>query len=124
MEALSDVQLAFMRVLWTQPNASVGQVKRALASEGRPLASTTVATQLGRLEKKGLVTHEVEGRQYRYRATVSEHQVQQSALARLTTGLFGGDVTALVHHLLDHGEVGASELAEVKRLIEAKERGQ
>lgn len=122
MEQLSDVQLAFMRALWSQPESSVSQVKDFLTEEGRDLAPTTVATQLGRLEKKGLVTHEVRGRQYIYRASVSERQVQRSVLERVTEGLFGGDVTALVHQLLDHDEVSPSDLAEVKRLIEAKER--
>lgn len=121
MEQLSDVQLAFMRALWSRPGSSVAQVKEFLSDEGRKLAQTTVATQLGRLEKKGLIAHEVEGRQFLYRALVSEEQVQRSVLARVTEGLFGGDVTALVHQLLDHDEVSAADLVEVKRLIEARE---
>ncbi|NVB38464.1 BlaI/MecI/CopY family transcriptional regulator [Pseudenhygromyxa sp. WMMC2535] len=124
MEQLSDVQLAFMRALWARPGSSVGQVREFLIDEGRDLAPTTVSTQLSRLEKKGLIAHEVDGRQFLYRAQVSEAQVQRSVLARVTEGLFGGDVTALVHQLLDADEVGADELAEVKRLIEARERGQ
>lgn len=121
MEQLSDVQLAFMRALWSRPGSSVAQVKEFLADEGRELAQTTVATQLGRLEKKGLIAHEVDGRQFLYRALVSEEQVRRSVLARVTDGLFGGNVTALVHQLLDHDEVSAADLAEVKRLIEARE---
>jgi BlaI family transcriptional regulator, penicillinase repressor len=120
VEQLSDVQLAFMRALWSRPGSSVAQVKELLSDEGRELAQTTVATQLGRLEKKGLIAHEVEGRQFLYRALVSEEQVRRSVLARVTEGLFGGDVTALVHQLLDHDRVSAADLAEVKRLIEAK----
>jgi BlaI family penicillinase repressor len=121
VEQLSEVQLAFMRALWARPGSSVNQVKDFLAAEGRELAPTTVATQLGRLEKKGLVTHEVDGRHFCYRARVSEAQVQRSVLARVTEGLFGGDVTALVHQLLEHDEVSAADLAEVKRMIEARE---
>ncbi|HLT39366.1 MAG TPA: BlaI/MecI/CopY family transcriptional regulator [Enhygromyxa sp.] len=120
MEQLSDVQLAFMRALWSRPDSSVAQVKEFLADEGRELAQTTVATQLGRLEKKGLIAHEVEGRQFLYRALVSEDQVRRSVLARVTEGLFGGDVTALVHQLLEHDQVSAADLVEVKRLIDAK----
>ncbi|MCA9681186.1 MAG: BlaI/MecI/CopY family transcriptional regulator [Myxococcales bacterium] len=122
MEQLSDVQLAFMRALWTHPGSSVAQVRDFLLDEGRDLAPTTVATQLSRLEKKGLITHDVEGRQFLYHAQVSETQVRRSALARLTEGLFGGNVTALVHQLLDQDDVSAAELAEVKRLIEAREQ--
>ena len=100
----------------------MAQVKEFLASEGRELAPTTVATQLGRLEKKGLVEHEVVGRQYIYRASVSEQQVKRSVVARVTEGLFQGDVTALVHQLLDRDDVSADDLAEVKRLIAEHER--
>src|SRR5690606_34536085 len=109
-----------MRALWSRPDSSVAQVKEFLADEGRELAQTTVATQLGRLEKKGLIAHEVEGRQFLYRALVSEDQVRRSVLARVTEGLFGGDVTALVHQLLEHDQVSAADLVEVKRLIDAK----
>ena len=97
------------------------QVKEFLAQEGRELAPTTVATQLGRLEKKGLVAHEALGRQYLYRARVSELQVKRSVLERVTEGLFGGDVAALVHQLLEHDDVSATDLAEVKRMIAARE---
>lgn len=118
MEQLSDVQLAFLRALWAQPGSTVTQVKDFLLGEGRELAPTTVATQLGRLEKKGFVGHEVEGRQFLYRARISEQQVKRSVLTRVTDGLFGGDVTALVHQLLEHDQVSAADLAQVKRLIE------
>lgn len=120
MEQLSDVQLAFLRALWARPGSTVTQVKEFLASENRDLAPTTVATQLGRLEKKGLVEHEVDGRQFHYRAQVTEQEVKRSVLARVTEGLFGGDVTALVHQLLEHDKVSAADLAQVKRLIEAR----
>lgn len=120
MEQLSEVQLAFMRALWARPGSSVTAVKTFLTEEGRKLAPTTVSTQLGRLEKKGLVTHEVSGRQFLYRALVTEQQVQRSVLNRVTEGLFGGDVAALVHQLLDHQRVSAADLAEVQRLIAAR----
>jgi predicted transcriptional regulator len=121
VEQLSDVQLAFMRALWSRPKSTVTQVRDFLLAEGRELAPTTVATQLGRLEKKGLIAHEVDGRQFFYSASISEQAVQRSVLARVTEGLFGGDVTALVHQLLDRDQVSAADLAEVKRMIEALE---
>jgi BlaI family penicillinase repressor len=121
VEQLSDVQLAFLRALWAQPGSTVTQVKDFLTAEGRELAPTTVATQLGRLEKKGFVGHEVDGRQFLYRAQVSEQQVKRSVLKRVTEGLFGGDITALVHQLLEHDRVSAADLAQVKQLIESRE---
>jgi BlaI family transcriptional regulator, penicillinase repressor len=122
VEQLSDVQLAFLRALWARPGSTVTQVKEFLQSEHRDLAPTTVATQLGRLEKKGLVEHEVDGRQFHYRAQVTEQEVKRSVLARVTEGLFRGDVTALVHQLLEHDQISPADLDKVKRLIEARDK--
>lgn len=118
MEQLSDVQLAFMRALWNHPGSTVTQVREALAAVGRDLAPTTVSTQLGRLEKKGLVDHELDGRQHLYRALVSEQDVQRSALVRLKEEIFQNDMAALVHQLLDPSAVDAEELHEVRQLIQ------
>ena len=117
---LSDQQLAFMRVLWTHDGATVGDVKRELAEAGHDLASTTVATVLGRLVKKGLVSHRSVGRHFVYSARVSENEVRRSVLRRVTSGLFGGDVTALVSSLLDTTKVGEDELEEVRKLLDAR----
>jgi predicted transcriptional regulator len=59
-----------METLWSadQP-VTARDVQDALA--GRDLATTTVLTVLGRLERKGLVTRERDGRAHRYRPVAS-----------------------------------------------------
>lgn len=116
---LSELQLAVMRVLWTRPEASVAEVHEALASE-RTLAVTTVATLLTRLEKRGLLQHRSHGRQYLYRAVVSEEQVRESMVSSLTRNLFRGDVTSLVCHLLHDGDVAPGDLARIRDLLEER----
>ncbi|MGB1014253.1 MAG: BlaI/MecI/CopY family transcriptional regulator [Nannocystaceae bacterium] len=123
-DQLSELQLAFLRALWDLGEGGVNDVKHALQGLGRALAPTTVATVLGRLEKRGYVRHRREGRQYIYSATVGEHDLQRSMLRRLTETLFSGDVTAVFSHLLHAREVGPGDLAQVKALIEARERAQ
>jgi len=118
---LGDLQLTIMRVLWHQGEATVRQVQDALKA-GRPLALTTVATMLSKMEDKGVVGHRAEGRRYVYRPLVSERQVRRSMVRRLTQGLFAGDALAVVSHLLDEREIPTGELAELKRLIEQRER--
>jgi len=122
--ALTELQLALMQVLWTKGEATVQDVVKQL---DRPLAQSTVATLLGRLEKKGLVAHRVDGRQFVYRAAVTEPEVRQTmveGLRSLADDLFHGDLAALVSHLLTASDVDADDLARVKALIEAKEREQ
>jgi predicted transcriptional regulator len=118
---LTELQLAVMRALWARGEATVLEVQEALAEE-RPLAQTTVATMLSRLEKRRVVAYRAEGRQYVYRALVTEEQVRGSVLADVTERLFEGDVTTLMSHLLSVADVDAADLAKVRALIEARER--
>ena len=119
--SLTDVQLAVLRALWRRGEATVAGVQEHLRPE-RPLATTTVATLLSRLEKKGVVTNRTEGRQYGYPALVAEGDVRRSALASIVEGIFGGDVGAAVSSLLAERDVGPEDLARVKAMVEAKER--
>jgi predicted transcriptional regulator len=83
----------------------------------RELAPTTIATVLSRLEKRGVVGHVSQGRQYLYRPRVSESEVRRSMVSGLTDLLFGGDVAALMSHLLDAGSVRPGDLEKVRSLI-------
>ncbi|MCA9716531.1 MAG: BlaI/MecI/CopY family transcriptional regulator [Myxococcales bacterium] len=121
-QQLSEVQLAFMRALWDLGEGTTRDVQEALEALGRALAPTTVTTVLARLEKRGLVTHRRDGRQYIYRATVSRQEMQRSVISRVTDTLFRGDVTALFSQLLSTRDIGPGDLARVKALIEARER--
>lgn len=119
---LTGLQLAVMRVLWARGEASVLDVQEALRQDDRHLAQTTVATLLSRLEKRGVATYRLDGRQYVYRARISEADVRESVLADVTQGLFGGDVTTLVSHLLSTNDVDEADLARVRAMIDARVR--
>lgn len=122
--SLTELQLSLMRVLWERKEATVAEVREALKPE-RDLASSTVATLLSRLEKKGIITHRTKGRQYAYRAKVTEPEVRHSMVgefSELAHELFRGDVAMLMSHLLTAQDVEPEDLAKVKALIEAKER--
>lgn len=121
LRQLGDLQLAILRVLWEQREASAADVHEALHPE-RGLAPTTIATMLAKLEKKGLIAHRSEGRQFIYRAKVGEDEVQRSLVADLVDRVFLGDPSALVNHLIDAGEIDVRELEKLKQRI-AAERG-
>jgi BlaI family penicillinase repressor len=113
---LGGLQLEIMRVLWKEGEASVARVHEALhASGGRAL--TTIATMLTKMEKKGVVEHRSEGRQFLYRATVSESEVQRSMVADLAERLFAGDLAALVSHLIAEQAPEPAEVERLKRVI-------
>lgn len=113
---LGELQLAILRVLWERGEATVAEVHEAL-HEDRGLAPTTIATMLTKMERKGVVAHRTEQRRFVYRATVREADVHRSMVKDLVDRLFAGDPTALVHHLVRHGEIDAAELDELRQMI-------
>lgn len=121
LQQLSALQVALLRALWQLGEGTVSQVQAILASEERDLAPTTVATLLTRLEKRGVVSHRSEGRQFVYRALVDEDFVRRSQVEDLTERVFEGSVSELVNHLLSGDNVKAGDLDRVKQLIEARQ---
>jgi BlaI family transcriptional regulator, penicillinase repressor len=118
---LTDLQIDILDVIWNRGEATVAEVQEALL-ETRALAMTTVATLLSRLEKRGVVAHRTEGRQFVYRPAVTREQVRESMVSALTSRMFRGDVAALVSHLLTEAEISPGDLAQVERLIAKKTR--
>ena len=118
---LARLQLAIMQVLWDRGEATVAAVRDALKDD-RPLAYTTVATMLTKMERNGQVAHRTEGRVHVYRPALQRERVSQSMVADLAGRLFHGDVAEMVSHLLDGCDVSQEELARLKALIHQKER--
>ncbi|HEX9885827.1 MAG TPA: BlaI/MecI/CopY family transcriptional regulator [Longimicrobiales bacterium] len=114
---LTELQISVLSVLWDRGEATTAEVCEALRPQ-RELAHTTVATLLSRLERRGVVEHAKDGRQYVYRALFSRGEVRSSKVAELTDALFGGDPAALVSHLVSDADVSPAELRSIRRLIE------
>lgn len=121
-ENLSDMQLAFMAVLWELSEASASQVQRQLEAAGRKLAPTTVSTVLRRLESRGLIAHRRVGRNHLYRAVAQREDLQKDVLQRWSRLLYQGNTGAFLCHLVDSDEVRSSDLDLIKQMIEKKEQ--
>jgi len=116
IQALTELQLALLQVLWDRGEATTQQIHEALLPD-RGLALTTIATLLSRLEKREILTHRKEGRQYVYRPLVTRAQVRRSKVRELTETLFQGDPAELLQHLVRSSETGPEELDRLRRAI-------
>lgn len=114
---ITELQLAILRLLWERGEATVAELWEALHDE-RGLAQTTVATLVARLQRRGIVARRTRDRQYVYRATITEADVQHSMVSELTERLFAGDTAALVSHLISASDMSPGDLARMKRLLE------
>jgi predicted transcriptional regulator len=108
-------ELEVMEVLWEKGSATVAEVRDALEDE---MAYTTVLTVLRRLEEKGFVGHDEEGRAHRYRPLVERAQARESALERLTRKLVAGSPELLLTHLVSHRKLSEAELRRLRDLVD------
>lgn len=115
---LTELQFAILRVLWARGEVSVADVFRTLCDE-RGLAQSTIATVIGRMEKRGILTRRWVERQYLYSPVYTEEEVRRSMVADLTALLFGGSSAALVSHLVEAREIAQGDLDEVRALLDA-----
>lgn len=114
---LSGRETDVMNVLWERGSATVSEVLEALPD---PLAYTTVLTILQRLEEKGHVRHESEGKAHRYLPELERGPVQDSALQRVTRKLFHDSPALLMARLVGKGQLTDDELRELRDLVDAR----
>jgi len=114
---LTELQLDILRALWSEGELPVAAVHASLAST-RELAPTTVATLLKRLERRGVVAHRTQGRQFLYRALVSEEDATRSMLDDTIHVLFGGDVPSMMAQLLRRGDMAPGDLDRIRALLD------
>ena len=120
---LDDLQLKIMQVLWREGEVGVSDIQEQLkVKEDRELAITTLNTVLQRLYKRGIVNYRKEGRQYIYRAEVTEKETQSSMASNLIDRLFKGKASVLVNHLLESSAFDQDELEDLKKKIAAAQQ--
>lgn len=117
LPAVSSAETEVLRIVWQLEAATVQEVCDALPKK-RSVAYATVQTLLRRLEKKGYVRHDVEGKAHRFCATVRREDVITRSVSDFVDRLFGGDPVPLLMHLADHSKLKGADVERLKGLIE------
>lgn len=118
-ELLTEVELEFMKVLWSIGQGTVRDVCSAL--EGHPpRAYTSVATVLKVLEGKGYVVSEKDDRTLTYRPNVEKNAYERRSIREMSKSLFDGTPTALVARLVEDEELSDETIAEIRSIIDER----
>jgi BlaI family transcriptional regulator, penicillinase repressor len=104
---LSELEQLVMDYVWSHPSATADDVRANLA---RPLKDSTIRTILRRLEEKGYVRHEIEGRTYLYRASDAPENVAARAVKQIIDRFCGGSVEQLLVGLVDSEVLNSRQL--------------
>jgi predicted transcriptional regulator len=119
---LTDLENEVMRVVWDKGPCSVEAVYDVV-SRNRDLKETTVRTLLRRLEHKGYLGHESEGRAYLYTATEAPRSLAARAVRQIIDRFCQGSVEELVSGMVEAKALSSDELKSLEDIVRAQRKG-
>jgi predicted transcriptional regulator len=116
----TESELRILQVLWRRGPSTVREVHELVAAE-KPSGYTTTLKFLQIMAGKGLVRREESSRTHVYEASRSEAETRRQLVGGLLDRVFGGSAKELVLHALNARKVSASEVREIRDLLESLE---
>jgi predicted transcriptional regulator len=112
-----------MQVVWTKGRVTADDVRQALAPR-QEFKESTVRTILRRLEDKGYLDHDVEGRTYVYHPRVEPQNVASQQVRGIIDRFCSGSVENLLVGMVDDNLITPDKLRDLAERIEAAEVSQ
>jgi len=119
---LTELESEVMQVVWDSGPCPVEAVFDVV-SRRRRLKETSVRTILRRLEQKGYLTHEAQGRAYVYRAAEPARSLAARAVRQIIDRLCQGSVEELVSGMVEAKVLSKSELDRLEDFVRERRRG-
>ena len=121
----TELELDILKVLWQESPLPVRDVRLRLETEaGRPLAHSSVITMLNIMHRKGFLRRKRDGKAFLFSPKVEKSRVTGNMMQDLMSRAFDGSAKALVLNLLDTADLDATELSELRKLINRKAKEQ
>ncbi|MCU0647599.1 MAG: BlaI/MecI/CopY family transcriptional regulator [Gemmatimonadaceae bacterium] len=119
LPSLGELEAAVLHLLWQHGTSTAEEVRARLE---RPLKESTVRTVLRRLEEKGYVQHETEGRTFRFFAATPAERVAERGVRGLANWLYQGSVADLLVGFVGSDDLKPAELDRLAELIDRARR--
>jgi BlaI family transcriptional regulator, penicillinase repressor len=116
--SISETEWKIMRVLWRKSPLSAGEILDALKAEDPSWHPKTAQTLMGRLVKKGALGFTGKGRAYLYHPMVSEEECVEQESRSFLNRVFGGSLSPMLAHFVEHRRLSKKEINELKRILE------
>jgi BlaI family penicillinase repressor len=114
----SDLEMQILSVLWDRGPSTAREVMETMP-DGKERAYTSVLSVMQVMEKKGFLKHKNRGLAHVYSPAVDKGRVIEPFLRRVVNEVFGGRPAAMMQALLTGTQVSESELAEIRRVLDA-----
>ena len=120
--SLGEFEQLVMDYVWSQRSTTAEACREALLPR-HAMKDSTVRTVLRRLEEKGFVSHEVEGRTYVYRAVQARRNIAARAVSHIVDRFCGGSVEQLLVGMVESDVLDGEELQRLAQKIAQKKEG-
>jgi BlaI family penicillinase repressor len=117
----TEAELSILSVVWRKGPSTVREVHNALS--GKRIGYTTVLKQMQVMAGKGLLSRTERYRSHIYEAQFAKEQTQRQLTGNLLRRAFDGSAKNLVLGALSSQPVSASELAEIRQMLDEFEKG-
>jgi predicted transcriptional regulator len=107
MPDLGNLEREVMQLIWANRRLTAETVREKLA---RRLKESTVRTVLRRLEEKGYINHDVDGRTYVYQATHPRGRAAAKAVQRIVDLFCNGSVEEVLVGMVDSAMLDQRQL--------------
>ena len=118
---ISDSEWEVMNIVWNRSPVAASDIVAELSSKKR-WHSRTIRTLLDRLVKKGALAFEVEGKRYLYRPKILMDTCVRHASEGFLQRVFAGEPASMLMHLVEHAELSAQEITQLKQILSEKEK--
>jgi BlaI family transcriptional regulator, penicillinase repressor len=116
LKNLGEVEQIVMDYVWTHGPSTSESCREALATS-RPMKDSTIRTILRRLEEKGFLTHDIQGRTFVYQASDARANVAVRAVKGIIDRFCGGSAEQLVLGMVDNAVLDRKQLERLTRKI-------
>jgi BlaI family penicillinase repressor len=119
---LTELENEVMRAVWDAGACSVDTVHNEI-SKKRKLKEATTRTILRRLEEKGYLRHEAEGRAYIYRAVEPARSLAARAVRQIIDRFCKGSVEELVSGMVEAKVLSKGEINRLEEFVRSRRTG-
>ena len=116
---ISQLEHLVMDFVWANGPCTAEACRAGLEAR-HPLKDSTIRTLLRRLEAKGYLRHEVDGRTYLYRPMDAPQAVAARAVKQIIDKLCGGSVEELLVGMVDSAVLDRKQLQRLAQKIANK----
>lgn len=117
---VTDAEWDVLDAIWREPGQTAGRIIEIVQLQ-RDWNHRTIRTLLRRLIEKGAVEVEVEGAKHFYQAAVDRNECVRLAAQSFSERFFAGSIRSLLLHLVEHQDLSAEEISEIRARLEEKQ---